>query len=342
MRAAVLEQFGGPEVIEPATLPTPAIDAREMLIRVSACGVCGHDLLARAGRLGGSLPRVLGHEIAGVVAAVGEGVSGFAVGHRVVLNQRRSCGRCAACRRGRPNHCTKGAGFYGEDLPGGYADYVVAEESNAVVLPPEVSDEDAAALPCGVVTALHALRRARVGPDDVVAIVGAGGGVGIHALALAAHLGARVIAVTHRADKAEALREAGADEVVAAEVAEAGAVRAAAGGSVDAVIDCTGIAVEAAVRMLRHGGRLAVLGNIDPGPANLPTGALILKEIDLFGSSHGTPAELADAVRLVADGHVRPRIAGVFDLMQAAEAHRAVASGSTVGRVLIRADRPNK
>lgn len=337
MRAVVLSRFGGPEELEWTTADRPVAGAHEMLVRVTACGVCGHDLLAREGKLGGSLPRILGHEIAGVIEWVGESVSSFAAGQRVVLNQRRQCGRCRACRSGHPNRCTSGAGFYGEDLSGGYAEYVVAEPGNAVALPAEVSDLMAAALPCGVVTALHAMRRARVGYGDAVAIIGAGGGVGVHAVAIAAGCGARVIAVTHRAEKEQALREAGAhDVVVAGGDAGVSAVRAAAGGAVDAVIDCAGVAVGAGVRMLRHGGRLALLGNIAPGGAiDVPAGLLILKEVELLGSSHGTPTELADAIGLVAEGRLVPRIAATFPLAEAARAHRAVAAGGSVGRVVL-------
>lgn len=336
MRAVVLRRFGGPEELEVSEIEAPGIDPHEILVRVTACGVCGHDLLARAGRLGGPLPRILGHEIVGTVQRSGSAVSGFAAGQRVVLNQRRHCGICVACRGGHPNRCTRGAGFYGEDLPGGYAEYVVAEPGNAVPLPPQVSDETAAALPCGVVTALHALRRARVGYGEVVAIVGAGGGVGVHALSIAVASGARVIAVTHRPEKAEVLREAGAHDVVVADGdAMVRAVRAAAAGPVDAVVDCAGVSVGAGARMLRHGGRLALLGNVDPGALDLPAGLLILKEIELLGSSHGTPEELAITVGMVADGRLVPRIAASFPLAAAAEAHREVASGGAVGRVVL-------
>lgn len=336
MRAIVLQRFGGPEELVPAEIDRPMIGGHEMLVRVAACGVCGHDLLARSGRLGGALPRILGHEIAGVVEEVGDAAAGFAAGQRVVLNQRRHCQRCRACRGGHPNRCTSGAGFYGEDVPGGYAEYVVAEAANAVALTPEVSDVSAAALPCGVVTALRALRRARVGYGDVVAIVGAGGGVGVHALTIAADSGAHVIAVTHRADKADILRDYGADDVVVAEGdAAVVAVRAAAGGAVDAVIDCAGVAVGAGARMLRHGGRLALLGNIDPGANDVPAGLLILKEIELLGSAHGTPAELGDAVRLIAEGRLAPRIAATYALAEAAAAHRRLEDGGVIGRVVL-------
>lgn len=336
MKATVLEAFGGPDVLAPSEVPRPVAMADEMLVRITACGVCGHDVLARAGRLGGSAPRILGHEIVGVVEVAGRNVAGFAGGERVVLSQRRSCGTCRACREARSNHCTQGPGFYGEQLAGGYAEYVVADVRNAVRLPPEVSDLAAAALPCGVVTALHATRRLCLSAGEVVAVVGAGGGVGIHAVELARLHGARVIALTHRPEKARRLEDTEADAVVVADGdGAATAVRAAAGGPVDAVIDCAGATLPVSLRMLRHGGRLALLGNIAPGGAGLEAGLLILKEIDLLGSSHGTVAELELAVQLVAEGRIDPVIAATFPLAEAADAHRLLASGTAVGRVIL-------
>jgi D-arabinose 1-dehydrogenase-like Zn-dependent alcohol dehydrogenase len=339
MGAVVLRRFGEPEELSLGTMPAPDVGDEELLVRVRACGVCGHDVLARRGKLGGPLPRVLGHEIAGAVERVGVAVERFTPGDRVVLNQRRSCGRCRACRAGQPNHCTSGPGFYGEDLPGGYAQYVVAGPENAVRLPNQIDDVTAAALPCGVVTALHALARAEVSLGETVAVVGAGGGVGVHAILLARLSGARVVAVTHRAEKVARLEALKPDLVVAAEAAElAAAVRSAAGGPVDVVIDCAGVTLPASLRMLRHGGRLALLGNVDPRLLELQAGLLILKEIALLGSSHGTPAELATAVELVRAGRLAPVVDAVLPLDQAAEAHRRLGSGQTVGRVILSVD----
>lgn len=336
MRAAVIRRFGDPEVLAIEEIPRPEIEADEMLVRVGACGVCGHDLLARAGKLGGGLPRVLGHEIAGTVERVGASVLAFAPGDRVVLGQRRACGKCSACRSGHPNHCTSGPGFYGEQLQGGYAEYVVAGPENTVRLPPEISDVTAAALPCGVATPMHAIRRLGLSIGETVAIVGAGGGVGVHAVSIAALCGARVIAVTHRPDKVAKLQDRGAYAVVAGDAGDiVSAVRSVAGGPVDAVVDCAGVTLNASLRMLRHGGRLALLGNIDPRALDLEAGLLILKEIELLGSSHGTPDELALAVELVRSGQVVPVLAATLPLAEASEAHRVVASGAPVGRMVL-------
>jgi acryloyl-coenzyme A reductase len=336
MRAVVLKRYGGPEELVLADVAVPERGAGELLVRVRACGICGHDLLARGGALRAPLPQVLGHEIAGEVL-VGDDEGRFAPGARVVLNQRLSCGACPACLAGSPNRCVRGLGFYGEDLPGGYAEIVRAVPGNVVALPDAVSFEDGAALPCGVATGLHALRRLGVEAGDTVLITGAAGGIGLHAVALAHGLGARVVGVVRRADKADAVRDAGADAVVVESGAGFAAdVRSWAGGGVDAVVECVGgPALSGSLRALRGGGRVAVVGNVDPRAVQLALGGVILKELELLGSSHATPAELADAVALVADGAIAPHVSHALPLAQAADAHALLEDGRATGRVVL-------
>jgi acryloyl-coenzyme A reductase len=127
MRAYRLDEFGGPDVLRMThvTIPTPG--CREVLVRVAFSGVCGQDAIRRSGKVDRMLGAVIGHEIAGTVAAVGPGVVDFAIGDRVAILQRRSCHRCAACLRGQSVRCPDGV-LYGEALDGGYAEYCVIDE----------------------------------------------------------------------------------------------------------------------------------------------------------------------------------------------------------------------
>lgn len=177
MRVVELVGVGGPEVLRPATRPTPRPAADQLLVRVGACGVCGHDALARRGELAAGTGSVLGHELAGRVVSVGHAVDDGWRGRRVALVQRIPCGDCADCADGLTTLCRRGPGFYGEDLPGGYAEYVVASPLNAVSLPDSIDDATGAILSCAVGTGFRALRSAAVGADDVVVVTGAGGGV---------------------------------------------------------------------------------------------------------------------------------------------------------------------
>ena len=337
MRAVLLKTFGGPDALRPATVERPRPSDGEILVRVHACGVCGHDLLARSGALGTRLPQILGHEIAGEVEQ--SEAPEFAPGDPVVLNQRLACGMCAACTRGEPNLCTRGGGFYGEDIAGGYAEYVIARAENAVRLPAGLSMQTAAALPCGVGTGLHALRRANHTAGETVLVTGANGGVGIHAIAIARLFGAAVIAVVRSAEVEDDVRAAGAAEVVvASESSFHRAVRAWAPDGVDVAVECVGTpTIAATLRSIRSGGRVAVVGNVDPSTADLGLGLVILKELSILGSSHATPAELAEAVELVSSGRLAPVIARTFPLEQAAEAHAFAEHATATGRVILKA-----
>lgn len=136
MRAIIATAYGGPEVLTPAEIGRPEPTGDQILIEVAACGVCGHDVLARTGAFPLSKPPfVMGHEIAGTVVQLGANVTQFKLGDRVAVTQRISCGTCHVCRTGRDNMCVSGPGFYGEGISGGYADFVVASARNAVRVP---------------------------------------------------------------------------------------------------------------------------------------------------------------------------------------------------------------
>lgn len=334
-----MDRYGGPEVLRLREVVDPTTGPDELLVQVGACGVCGHDLLARAGRLRTPLPAVLGHEISGVVVDAGAEVTGFAPGDRVALVQRDPCGLCASCTCGAPNRCREGRGFYGEDQPGGYATHVVASERNTVRLPPEVALGAGAALSCALGTGWHALRRVAAAAGEVVVITGAGGGVGVHAIQLGRHLGMHVVAVTAAAYKHDRLLELGAHHVVT--LADGGPslrdqLRDLTGGLADVVLELAGAPTfEQSVAALAPGGRLALVGNVDPQDLALAAGLVILKELSVLGSSHGTKQDLQAVMELVATGRVTPVIAEELPLEQAARAHEARDTGPLGRRVLI-------
>ena len=339
MDAIILDRFGAPEVLRFGQVERPSIRADQLLIRVAACGVCGHDLLNRAGHFAGThLPAVLGHEIAGTVEDVGDLVTRFEVGDRVALLQRQSCGRCRSCREGRENLCRLGDGFYGEGSSGGYGQFVVASERNTVGLPAEIPFEVGAVLSCAVGTGLHALLRARVQAGDSVVVTGAGGGVGLNTVQLARLMGLRTIAIATSDAKIKQLQASGADEVI---VAPDGVfheqVRASsAGEGAAAVIEITGTPTfNSSIRAVRPGGRLVLVGNINPGNVALNPAVAILKEIEVIGSAHAVVADLIRVVDLVKHQRLVPLISATLPIAQAAVAHRMLAQRAAVGRIVL-------
>lgn len=339
MTVISLDEFGGPEQLHVATRPVPAPGPDQVLIAVRACAVCGHDLLARRGEIGTPLPAVLGHEIAGTVAQVGSDVRALRVGQRVALVQRIPCGACEQCQAGLTNLCRRGPGFYGDDVPGGYAEYVVASELNAVPLPDEISFETGAMLNCAVGTGLRALRAARLEEGDTVVVTGAGGGVGLHAVKLAAAFGYRVLAVSSSPDKHDLLRAAGALHVVAPAGRETlrDAVRTHMGvrGAVAAIENTGTPTFDAALTSLAPGGRLVLVGNTTPANLDINPGLLIVRELRVLGSAHATTADLEEIVRLVSEGRIDVQPAVTRPLAEAAEVHAALEQRRIAGRAVL-------
>lgn len=339
MRATVLPRFGGPDVFRCEEIARPEPAADQMLVRVACCGVCGHDLLSRAGAFPHTrLPCVLGHEIAGIVEEAGPLVSGFRNGDRVALNQRISCGACEPCRAGRDNLCRVGAGFYGDALSGGYGAYVVASARNAVLLPDEIPLEVGAVLSCAIGTGYHALGRARLHLGSTVVITAASGGVGIHTVKLGRAMGLRVIAISSSEAKAERLRAAGADHVVITDGRgfHTEIKGLTDGDGADAVIEIAGSSTFASsLRCLKSGGRLVLVGNLEPGDVALNPAPPILKELEILGSAHATVSDLKQVVELVRQGRIVPEIGARFPVAEAAEAHRMMTAKAALGRVVL-------
>ncbi|MGH9749685.1 MAG: zinc-binding dehydrogenase [Candidatus Polarisedimenticolia bacterium] len=342
MKAMVMREFGGPDrlKLEDVEAPDPKrLKEREVLIRVRAVGVCYHDIINRSGNLPRTrLPSILGHEIAGEVVAVGSAVSGFRHGDRVATIQRVHCGRCDRCRRNRTSLCKEGV-FFGEEIPGGYAELVVSEEQGLARVPNEVPFEEASICACTIGTAIHVARtRGGVQLDESVLITGASGGVGLHAIQVCRLIGARVYAVTSSPHKAARLKEIGADEVIVApDLKFAEPVRRLTGGrGVDVALEITGaMTFDQSLRSLGPAGRLIVVGNLETRTVAFMPGLVILKELEIRGSFATTTSELSESFRLVTEGKVKPVVSKVMPLHEAARAHQMLFEKGVTGRIVL-------
>ncbi|MHA1113561.1 MAG: zinc-binding dehydrogenase, partial [Alphaproteobacteria bacterium] len=302
--------------------------------------VCYHDVIARNGHFPRTkTPGVIGHEVAGEIAEIGAAVTEFKVGDRVLVPMSPACGKCRLCRKGRPNLCQSGGGLFGEEVPGGYAEYMPAPESCLVRLPDAVSMAEASIVPCAIGTAYHALFKVGgLRPAETVLITGATGGVGIHAVQIAHMAGARVLAVTSSAAKADFLRQQGADEVlVSPELNFNEEARDLTGGhGVDVVVNIVGqIAWNAALKSLDYGGRHIFVGNLNAQPVQLRPAHAILKELSLLGTDAVTLGEIEEILRLIDAGKLKPVVDGTMPLEQAAEAHRMLEDRQVLGRLVL-------
>ena len=311
MKALVLHDREKPFRLEERPDPNPGIG--EAVMRVRAAGVGLTLVNMRLGRMGGSLPRVMGHELAGEIVATGEGVTDLSVGQRCAVYFYLTCGRCRRCRGGRETLCEEFAGYVGAHRDGGFAEYVCLPAGNFLPIPDGLSDEAAAVAVDAVNTNWHCMReRARIGPHDTVLLIGAGGGVGIHGVQVARLFGARVIAADVSGEKLDLARRWGAEEAI--DVSEVDDVAAEArrltgGRGVDAAVDYVGHGetFRAAIDSLATAGRAVVIG-VGTGEASFDPSILVRTEQTITGSRHSTRAETIETMALMARGLVEPVI----------------------------------
>ena len=337
MRAAVLPEAGSPSAFRIEESATPEIGDDDVLIRVMACGVSQHDVAARAGvyRRGVEFPTVLGMEIAGVVEAVGAAVTDLGAGDRVCTKAFASCGRCNYCRNGHETTCRQRRVVHG-----GYAEFAAVPQDAVVRVPDALPFEVACLMGPVAGVALNAVRdTARLSLGETALITGASGGVGLAAVQLARHAGARVIAVSRSEAKRDMLHKAGAHEVLIAGAEEnfGKKVRAMTGGEgAEVVIDTVGSTVfDAAFDALAPHGRYAFVGQLSAGEIRISPARIFFKRAQLLGVGSVSRAQLRDVIALAEAGVVRPQIDRVLPLERIAEAHALAESGTTAGRIII-------
>lgn len=303
MRAIQLIEIGKPLELREIALPEPGPD--ELRVKVLAAGICHSDAHYRAGASSvGFLPITLGHEIAGVVDAVGSAVEDVSIGDRVALHYLFTCGKCEYCARGLEQFCVKGR-MVGKHANGGYAEYAVAPARNAIPIAESVSPEAAAIMMCSSATAFHALRKARVAAGDRVAIFGAGG-LGMSAIQLARACGAaEVFAVDIDQAKLDAAQAYGAHPIDPARGDPARQLHdLTRGRGVDVALEFAGLPVTQvqAVESLAVQGRAALAG-ISSGPFAVhgyPT--LINREAEIVGVSDHLRGELVTLMEFARSG----------------------------------------
>jgi D-arabinose 1-dehydrogenase-like Zn-dependent alcohol dehydrogenase len=292
--------------LEDARLAAAPPGAGDVLVRVKAAGICHSDAHYRAGVGSTRHPLTLGHEVAGVVESVGAGVATHRAGDRVCLHYLVTCGECRDCRAGREQFCATGQ-MIGKDRDGGYAELVRVPARNAHPLPDFVPFEQGAVLMCSSATALHALRKARVAPGDVVAVFGVGG-LGVSAVQLARALGAaRVFAVDVNPAKLALAARLGATPVDAAACDPVQAIRGATGGrGADAALELIGLArtMEQAVEVLAPQGRAALAGLTQERMTVAPYRDVLNREAEIVGVSDHLAAEIGELMRFVERGEL--------------------------------------
>jgi D-arabinose 1-dehydrogenase-like Zn-dependent alcohol dehydrogenase len=339
MKAMVLRGVNAP--FEMVQLPDPTPGPGEAVARVITCGAGLTIQHAKAGRRKIDFPRIIGHEITGEIVAVGAGVSQLKPGDGVTAYFYLNCGHCSNCLSMLEPLCENYVGNVGLECDGGYSEYIKLP-AHIFIKYPEGVDYKKHPAEMGVITDALAtpykvLRRAEIKGGETVAVIGAGGGVGIHQVMMAKWANARVIAVDTAADKFDACRKAGADEVVNPRDGDVvAALRDLSHGGVDVVIDyvSTAATLEAGVKALGQRGRLVILGGAAQN-FQAPGREMLTKEQAILGSRYVTRREILDVCDLVARGEVWPLVTEVRPLAEAEAVHELVERGAVTGRAVL-------
>jgi acryloyl-coenzyme A reductase len=343
MKAVVMVSTGGVEVLIERDVNIPKISSDEVLLKVAGCGICYRDTLARRGFQRVRVPVIPGHEVAGYVVEVGDKVpADLRRGDLVASLTYVYDPRDPRCVEGRENLCRSKVSI-GEERDGCYAEYIALPYWILVKVgdPGEAPPEAYSFAACVIGTLVRALRSvAGARSGETVLVTGASGGIGIHAIQVAKAYGLKVIAVTRSEEKAEKIKMlAKPDHVVVSKGRFSDEVKKLTdGGGVDYVIEAVGgPTLMESIRSLKWGGKLLLIGNVDPSPQQVALGLIILRENSILGVISCTRRELLEAVELLRKGLVKPIYRAIpLDQESVRQAHLAIERGESFGRIVIK------
>jgi D-arabinose 1-dehydrogenase-like Zn-dependent alcohol dehydrogenase len=332
MRVAQIARPGGPIEIVEREIPQPG--PGHVRIKVQACGICHSDSLIKEGLWPGlQYPRVPGHEVVGVVDAVGAGVAQWKPGQRVGVGWHGGhCGSCDACRHGDFFGCTVALQITGISFDGGYADYMVAPAIAVALVPEDLSPVEAAPLMCAGITTYNALRNSHARPGDVVAVLGLGG-LGHLGVQYAVKMGFKTVGIARGADKGALARKLGAHFYIDSQTQDPAAELQKLGGAKVIIATVTnGDAMSAVQGGLGLNGTLMVIGAVQSmaiSPLFLLSGRRAIK-----GWYSGTAIDSQDTLAFSVLSGVRS-MNEVYPLERAAEAYQRMESGQARFRVVL-------
>ncbi len=339
-RAVVIRTHGGAEVLRTEDLPAVSPAAGEVRVRVTHVALNHLDLWVRRGVKGHDfhLPRIPGSDVAGIVASESTAPAGgdplpigpLPIGTEVVLHPSWGCGACQACLAGRQNRC-RSFRIRGETADGGCTSEVCVPTWQILPVPPHLSIAEAASLPLTLLTAWHMLVvRARLQRGERVLIQAGGSGVGVMAIQIAQLFGCEAHATASTPERRARLAELGAIpwpyEAIGAR-------------DFDVVVETVGDATWASsMRALAWGGRLVCCGATSGPQVPMNLRALFFKQLDVLGSTMGTPTDLRSAWREVEAGRIRPVVDRVMPMRALAEAHALLESRTIFGKIVLEQD----
>ena len=330
MNAVVLTETGPPDVLRPGTAPDPVAGPGEVVVALRAAALNRRDVFLRKGIAPSPLPVIPGSDGAGVVRAIGAGVSGMSEGDEVVILPSLGWG-------GGEDAPDPGFRILGGPDDGTYAELIRIPAENVFAKPPRLSFEEAAALPLAGLTAYRALvSRARVRSGETVLILGIGGGVATIALHIARAAGCRVIVTSSSDEKLARAAELGAAGGVNYTAGDwVAAVKEMSGGGVYVVVDSVGSTWADSINSVRPGGRVVAFGGTGGGKVELMVRPVTMGQVSFLGTTMGSPRDFAGLLAAVAYQTWAPVIDSVRPLAEVASAHAREEAGEHFGKLVL-------
>jgi len=340
MKAVVFDQHGGPEVLQYRDVPDPSPAAGEVLIEVKAASINHIDIFLRRGMPGikVSMPKIVGSDAAGIIRALGSGVSGLSAGQRVTINPGIACGRCEFCAAGFGSQCVSWA-MLGENRDGSYAELLTVPAHIVLPIPDSVSFEEAAAAPLVFITAWSMMiNKGNLRPGEDVLILGAGAGVGTAAIQIAKMVGCRVFVTASTHEKLHRAKQLGADFLInyAKEEFDKKIRDLTNKRGVDVVIDYIGADTWVrSLRSARRGGRVLTCGATTGFAPQTDLRQIFFRQVQVMGSTMGSPRDFLDVMRCVFRGQLKPVIDRVLPLAEARRAHELIEQRAVFGKIVL-------
>lgn len=336
MTAAILKKFESDLELTQVEVPVPKDG--EVLVRVTASGLCGSDLHIQDGKIKSvPLPHIPGHELAGIVEEVGGGVTGFKKGDHVVSAIDVTCGVCRFCRTGRGNLC-RGLKRIGFELQGSHAEFAVVPEGNLFLIDKNLPPEKAAVIPDAVSCMYHSIKtQGNVRAGDRILILGIGG-LGIQGVQIGKYFGAEVFCTSRQDAKLEIAKKFGADHGINTKRQDLKEeiIRLTNGEMCDVVFDNIGIesSVQQSLEVVRPGGKVVVVGYIDQTfTADIQD--VMINEKEIIGIRASNRQDLFEAIRLVEKGVIDPYVYSVMPLTEINAALARLRAGESLGRTVL-------